>query len=77
MEERSVWRNRFLCVCLTLFFVTPILVPFASADGMDICTYGASKCDDYDGDDDGTPTQQEWIRGTYDFALHDTTTMLM
>ena len=75
MEERSVRRNRFLCVCLTLFFVTPILVPFASADGMDICTYGASKCDDYDGDDDGTPTQQEWIRGTYDFDLHDTTTI--
>ena len=31
--------------------------------------------DDYDGDDDGTPTQQEWIRGTYDFDLHDTTTI--
>ncbi|MBP66305.1 MAG: hypothetical protein CMA67_03510 [Euryarchaeota archaeon] len=75
MEERSVWRNRFLCVCLTLFFVTPILVPFASADGMDICDFGDSKCDDYDGDDDGTPTQQEWIRGTYDFDLHDTTTI--
>ena len=33
---------------------------------------GMSECDDYDSNDDGTPNQQDWIRGTYDFDLEDT-----
>ena len=37
MEERRVWKNRFLTLCLTLFFATPILAPLASADGMTTC----------------------------------------
>ena len=37
MEERGVWKNRFLTLCLTLFFATPILAPLASADGMTTC----------------------------------------
>ena len=78
MEERRVWKNRFLTVCLTLFFATPILTPLASADGMDSCDpldVGLSECDDYNSNDDGTPFQQDWIRGTYDFDLQDTTTI--
>ena len=50
MEERRVWKNRFLTLCLTLFFATPILAPLASADGMNSCdplAVGWSECDDY------------------------------
>ena len=79
MEERAVWRNRFLTLCFTLFFATPILAPLASADGMSTCdgVPGFSDCDDYDSSDDGTPFQQDWIRGTYDFDLQDTSTIHM
>ena len=79
MEERSVWRNRFLTICFTLFFATPILAPFTSADGMSTCdgVPGFSDCDDYDSSDDGTPAQQDWIRGTYEFDLQDTSTIHM
>jgi len=79
MEERAVWKNRFLTLCFTLFFATPILAPLASADGMSTCdgVPGFSECDDYDSSDDGTPFQQDWIRGTYDFNLQDTSTIHM
>ena len=79
MEERAVWKNRFLTLCFTLFFATPILAPLASADGMSTCDSvpGFSDCDDYDSSDDGTPFQQDWIRGTYDFDLQDTSTIHM
>ena len=80
MEERRVWKNRFLTLCLTLFFAIPILAPLASADGMNSCdplAVGWSECDDYNPSDDGTPFQQDWIRGTYDFDLQDTTTIHM
>lgn len=79
MEERAVWKNRFLTLCFTLFFATPILAPLASADGMSTCdgVPGFSDCDDYDSNDDGTPFQQDWIRGTYDFDLQDTSTIHM
>tara|TARA_A200000113_G_scaffold203026_1_gene197853 strand:- start:5317 stop:8340 length:3024 start_codon:yes stop_codon:yes gene_type:complete len=63
---------------LTLVFATPILAPLASADGMSTCDgAGFSDCDDYDSNDDGTPFQQDWIRGTYDFDLQDTSTIQM
>ena len=68
MEERAVWKRRFFTLCFTLFFATPILAPFASADGMTTCDsppLGLSDCDDYDSNDDETPFQQDWIRGTY------------
>jgi hypothetical protein len=79
MEEPAVWKNRFLTLCFTLFFATPILAPLASADGMSTCdgVPGFSDCDDYDSSDDGTPFQQDWIRGTYDFDLQDTSTIHM
>ena len=53
MEERAVWKNRFLTLCFTLFFATPILAPLASADGMSTCdgVPGFSDCDDYDSND--------------------------
>ena len=78
MDERATWRSRALTLCLTLVFATPILAPLASADGMSTCDgAGFSDCDDYDSNDDGTPFQQDWIRGTYDFDLQDTSTIQM
>ena len=78
MDERATWRSRVLTLCLTLVFATPILAPLASADGMSSCDgAGFSDCDDYDPNDDGTPFQQDWIRGTYDFDLQDTSTIQM
>ena len=79
MEAREVWKIRFLTLCLTLVFAMPILAPLASADGMTTCDGipGFSDCDDYDSSDDGTPFQQDWIRGTYEFDLQDTSTIQM
>ena len=73
MEAESVGKLRLFSLCLTLFFVIPIIAPLVSADGMAACDgAGMSECDDYDSNDDGTPHQQDWIRGTYDFDLEDT-----
>jgi hypothetical protein len=66
-------KMRFFSLCFALFFVIPIIAPLASADGMAACDgAGMSECDDYDSNDDGTPNQQDWILGTYDFDLEDT-----
>ena len=73
MDTEVSGRIRFFSLCFTLFFVIPIIAPLASADGMAACDgAGMSECDDYDSSDDGTPNQQDWIRGTYDFDLEDT-----
>ena len=73
MEAENIGKLRLFSLCLTLFFVIPIIAPLASADGMTSCDgAGMSECDDYDSNDDGTPHQQDWIRGTYDFDLEDT-----
>jgi hypothetical protein len=73
MEAENIGKLRLFSLCLTLFFVIPIIAPLVSADGMTSCdAAGMSECDDYDSNDDGTPHQQDWIRGTYDFDLEDT-----
>ncbi|MDB2540436.1 hypothetical protein N9X28_01810, partial [Candidatus Poseidoniales archaeon] len=73
MDTAGNGKMRFFSLCFTLFFVIPILAPLASADGMAACDgAGMSECDDYDSNDDGTPNQQDWIIGTYDFDLEDT-----
>lgn len=73
MAAKGNGKIRFFSLCFALFFVIPIIAPLASADGMTSCDgAGMSECDDYDSNDDGTPHQQDWIRGTYDFDLEDT-----
>ena len=73
MEAENIGKLRLFRLCLTLFFVIQIIAPLVSADGMAACDgAGMSECDDYDSNDDGTPHQQDWIRGTYDFDLEDT-----
>ena len=32
-------------------------------------------CDEYDSNEDLTPHRQDWIEGTYDFTLQDTSTI--
>ena len=47
-----------------------LYAPFASAANMTSCQL--SSCDEYDHNDDMTPFQQDWIEGTYDFTLRNT-----
>ena len=49
-----------------------LCAPFASAANMTSCQ---GTCDEYDGNEDMTPFQQDWIEGTYDFTLQDTSTI--
>jgi hypothetical protein len=58
-----------------------LYAPFASAANMTSCLIPnfvggtGSTCDEYDSNDDMTPFQQDWIEGTYDFTLRDTSTI--
>ena len=48
-----------------------------SATGMQACTLNGGICDTWDKADDGTENQQDWIEGTYEFDLADTSTINM
>ena len=41
------------------------------------CTLNGGVCDTWDKADDGTPNQQDWIAGVYEFDLVDTSTINM
>ena len=49
-----------------------IFAPLASASGMTSCSDSGGACDDYNSAHDETPNQQDWVNGTYDFKLLDT-----
>lgn len=49
-----------------------IFVPLASADGMTACSNLGGTCDDYNSSHDASPNQPDWINGTYDFKLINT-----
>lgn len=53
------------------------MAPFAAATGMSTCSNLGETCDTYDGTQDGTPEQQEWIEGQYHFEMQDTNTIQM
>ncbi len=50
-----------------------LYAPFASAANMISCIN--SDCDEYDSNEDLTPHRMDWIEGTYDFTLEDTSTI--
>ena len=54
-----------LAFFLTFLFAISILLPLASASGMQGCTLNGGVCDTWDKADDGTPNQQDWIAGVY------------
>ena len=60
---------------LVFLFLVPLMLPLASASGMQGCTINGGTCDDWDKADDGTPNQQDWIVGVYEFDLIDTSTI--
>ena len=66
-----------LAFFLTFLFTISILLPLASAAGMQGCTLNGGVCDTWDKADDGTPNQQDWIAGVYEFDLVDTSTINM
>lgn len=63
---------------MILLMTMHLYAPFASAANMASCEIPLSSpgsCDEYDGNDDMTPFQQDWIEGTYDFTLQSTSTI--
>ena len=68
-----------LSLMLVSMFVLQLLVPVASASGMDACydigTGDGTGCDTYDHADDMTPEQQDWVEGTYEFNLVSTSSI--
>ena len=50
-------------------------MPFASAANMVTCIGGGSICDEYNSAHDETPSQPDWIEGTYEFTLASTDTI--
>ena len=58
----------FLVLVLTLHLYAPLV----SAANMTSCL---TACDEYDSNEDLTPHRQDWIEGTYDFTLQDTSTI--
>ncbi len=69
--QRTV-RGNSLSVFLVLMMTLQLCAPFASAANMTSCQ---GTCDEYDGNEDMTPFRQDWIEGTYDFTLQDTSTI--
>ena len=66
-----------LSTLLLAVFLLPVLMPFASAAGMTVCTANGGKCDEWNKAHDGSPNQQDWIEGVYEFDLIDTSTINM
>lgn len=67
-----------LAIFLILLFGISIWLPFASAAEMPACNaVNGGHCDGWDSADDGTPNQQDWIEGVYEFNLVDTSTIEM
>lgn len=50
-----------------------IFVPLVSADGMTSCSDAGGTCDDYNSAHDASSDQPDWVNGTYDFKLLNTT----
>ena len=75
MSGNSGQRTRLgnaLSIFLVLVMTLHLYAPFASAANMTTCL---SDCDEYDPNEDLTPHQKDWIEGTYDFTLQDTSTI--
>ena len=76
-EQQTVLGN-FVSILMILLMTMHLYAPFASAANMASCEIPLSSpgsCDEYDGNDDMTPFQQDWIEGTYDFTLQSTSTI--
>lgn len=59
-------------VALVLVMTLHLYAPLVSAANMSSCQ---TACDEYDSNEDLTPHRQDWIEGTYDFNLEDTSTI--
>ena len=61
-----------ISIFLVLMMTLHLYAPFATAANMTSCV---SDCDEYDSNEDLTPHRKDWIEGTYDFTLEDTSTI--
>jgi len=64
--------GNYTSVFLVLVMTLHLYAPLVSAANMSSCQ---TDCDEYDSNDDLTPQRQDWIEGTYDFSLQDTSTI--
>ncbi len=68
-------RPNGVILLMTTLLTMHLFIPFVSADGMNTCQADGGTCDDYSDSHDLTPSQQDWVNGTYDFQLVDTETI--
>ena len=64
--------SKMMILIIQSVLLLQIFAPLASASGMTSCSDSGGACDDYNSDHDETPNQQDWVNGTYDFKLIDT-----
>lgn len=64
--------SRVMILFIQSVLLLQIFVPLVSANGMTSCSDSSGTCDDYDSNHDASPNQPDWINGTYDFKLLDT-----
>ena len=64
--------SKMMILLIQSVLLLQIFAPFASASGMTTCSNSGGACDDYNSAHDETPDQQDWVNGTYDFKLQDT-----
>jgi hypothetical protein len=71
-------RPKGVILLMTILLTIHLFIPFVSADGMNTCQgVSSGVCDDYSESHDLTPSQQDWVNGTYDFQLVDTDTITL
>ena len=71
-------RPKGVILLMTILLTIHLFIPFVSADGMNTCqAVSSGVCDDYSESHDLTPSQQDWVNGTYDFQLVDTDTITL
>ena len=68
-------RPNGVILLMAILLTMHLFIPFVSADGMNTCQADGGTCDDYSDSHDLTPSQQDWVNGTYDFQLVDTDTI--
>lgn len=72
LSGRPKCLGNYTSVFLVLVMTLHLYAPLVSAANMSSCQ---TDCDEYDSNEDLTPQRQDWIEGTYDFSLQDTSTI--
>jgi len=60
---------------MVLVMTLHLYAPFASAASMTSCVF--TECDEYNSNHDLTPSQPDWIEGTYNFVIEDASNIVL